>query len=133
MTYCELKDLSEIKGVTLRSLADEVNMTRTGFRSSIENQTLPISKVEALCKKIGISPNDFFSWKSNTAPQQIQTSQSERSCLVNRLIGCLNLAIIIKFCRCDYIGFLACHRPSPYRQVIFVGIWVRLGFDRTTA
>ena len=51
MTYCELKDLSEIKGVTLRSLADEVNMTRTGFRSSIENQTLPISKVEALCKK----------------------------------------------------------------------------------
>lgn len=73
MTYCELKDLSEIKGVTLQSLADEVNMTRTGFRSSIENQTLPISKVGALCKKIGISPNDFFSWKSNTAPQQIQT------------------------------------------------------------
>lgn len=73
MTYSELKDLSEIKGITLQSLAEEVDMTRSGFRSSIEKQTLPIAKVGILCNKLGISPNDFFSWKSGVVAQQIQT------------------------------------------------------------
>lgn len=73
MTYCELRDLAEIKKITIQSLADDVKMTRSGFKSSFENQSLPISKVNLLCEKLGISPNEFFGWKSNMVAQQIQT------------------------------------------------------------
>ena len=73
MTYSELKDLAEIKKITMQSLADDVKMTRTGFRTSFENQSLPISKVCLLCEKLGISPNDFFGWKTAGTTQQIQT------------------------------------------------------------
>lgn len=62
MNYNELTFLVKEKSITLSSLAKEIGMTLTGFKPAIERKTLPWEKIEALCRILGISPNEFFGW-----------------------------------------------------------------------
>lgn len=73
MTYSELKDYAEAKRISLKSIADMLDMSPRGMQQSFENQTLSIKKVISLCELLQISPNEFFGWKSNMVAQQIQT------------------------------------------------------------
>lgn len=62
MNYNELKNITKSKKIDLKDVAKEIGMKPYGFRLSIENGTLPISKVSELCRMLGISPNEFFGW-----------------------------------------------------------------------
>ena len=73
MTYSELKDCAEAKKISLKSIADMLNMSSRGMQQAFENQTLSIKKVVSLCELLQITPNDFFGWKSSVVAQQIQT------------------------------------------------------------
>ena len=73
MTYSELKDYAEVRKISLKSIADVLDMSSRGMQQSFENQTLSIKKVVALCELLRITPNDFFGWKTAGTTQQIQT------------------------------------------------------------
>ncbi len=47
-------------------------MTYAGMKTAIENQTLPIKKVNLLCKILGITPNRFFGWEDGGCASQVQ-------------------------------------------------------------
>lgn len=60
MTYTELRDITEKKGILIKSVAAAVDMTTQGLQSSIENQTIPAKKILPLCTILGITLNEFF-------------------------------------------------------------------------
>lgn len=60
MTYTELRDITEKKGILIKSVAAAVDMTTQGLQASIENQTIPAKKILPLCKILGITLNEFF-------------------------------------------------------------------------
>ena len=60
LTYSELTDICEQKKIFVKSVHSALDMTDTGFRTAIKNQSLPIKKVLPLCDLLGISVNRFF-------------------------------------------------------------------------
>ena len=73
LTYNQLVSHCEKKRILIKDIAEHLSMTPNGFKSSIEKQTLPISKVKLLCEFTGISVEDFFG-VSATEPSSIQTA-----------------------------------------------------------
>lgn len=63
MTYSELSDLCYEKRISLSSVAESANMTLRGFREGMNKQTLGIKAVVNVCKRLSISPNEFFGWE----------------------------------------------------------------------
>ena len=74
MTYNELKNITNVKNLQLKQVAEGIGMSRQGLQTSIENQTLPISKVLDLCKMLGITPNDFFGVNNETVSQSVNSN-----------------------------------------------------------
>ena len=66
MTYSELQDLCYEKKISLTSVAECANMTLRGFRVGMLNRTLQIKAIEAVCKKLNITPNQFFGWEDKS-------------------------------------------------------------------
>lgn len=60
LNYTEISDLCMRKGMLLKDLVGQLDMTLNGFRSSIDNQTLQAKKIMPLCKLLGISLAEFF-------------------------------------------------------------------------
>lgn len=63
MTYSELTDLCFKKKISLTSIAESAGMTLRGFREGMNKRTLGIKVLEAVCKRLEISPNEFLGWK----------------------------------------------------------------------
>lgn len=81
MTYSELSDLCYARKISLTSVAESANMTLRGFRDGMNNRTLGIKALEAVCKKLEISPNEFFGWEEkcstfNTTQVGVMNNQS---------------------------------------------------------
>ncbi len=72
MTYSELQRLANGKNFTLQYVAEHIDMTYRGMKTAIENQTLPIRSVCALCELLGITPNRFFGWEDGGCASQVQ-------------------------------------------------------------
>jgi len=62
MNYNELTFLAKEKKITLSQLANDIGMTLTGFRTSIEAKKLPWDKMDTLCKILDITPNELMDW-----------------------------------------------------------------------
>lgn len=62
MNYNELTFLAKEKKITMSQLANDIGMTLTGFRTSIEARKLPWEKMDILCKILQITPNELMDW-----------------------------------------------------------------------
>lgn len=60
MTYNEIKDLCETRGMPLRSVAEKLSMSPAGLQRAIQRETLPIRKVLPLCRILNITVQKFF-------------------------------------------------------------------------
>lgn len=67
MNYNELTFLAKEKKITMSQLANDIGMTLTGFRTSIEARKLPWEKMDILCKILDITPNELMDWSSVSA------------------------------------------------------------------
>ena len=67
MNYSELQDLCYKKRISLTAVAECADMTLRGFRVGMNNRTLQIRVVEAVCKKLDITPNEFFGWDGDSS------------------------------------------------------------------
>lgn len=81
MTYSELSDLCYARKISLTSVAESANMTLRGFRDGMNNRTLGIKALEAVCKRLEISPNEFLGWEEkcstfNTTQVGVMNNQS---------------------------------------------------------
>lgn len=65
MTYNELQDLCYEKRISLTSVAECADMTLRGFRLGMKNRTLAMSAVDAVCKYLCLTPNDFFGYNND--------------------------------------------------------------------
>lgn len=83
MDYNELRKICESNKITLTELASAVEMTSTGFKQAMENQTLPIKKVLPLCQFLSISVSQFFGVQNTPADMyynsQVQHSSGQRA------------------------------------------------------
>lgn len=66
MTYNQLQSLLEKKRITVKEVFEICEMSYMGFKTAMENQTLPIKKVVPLCNFLGISPNEFFGYNDDS-------------------------------------------------------------------
>ena len=62
MTYSELSDFCQDRGILLKRVAASVNMTDVGFKKSIEAQSLPIKNIIPLCTFLGITPHQLLGY-----------------------------------------------------------------------
>ena len=60
ITYKKLTDLASVQGITIEELAQSISMSRQGLNRAVTNGTLPARKIEKLCEKMGLSPNQLF-------------------------------------------------------------------------
>lgn len=60
MTYNELKNLAQSKEITIKRLAERMELSENGLKRSIENETMGFGKVKELCLILGISVSEFF-------------------------------------------------------------------------
>lgn len=67
MNYNELTFLAKEKKITMSQLANDIGMTLTGFRTSIETRKLPWEKMDILCKILDITPNELMDWPTASA------------------------------------------------------------------
>lgn len=63
MVYSEIQDLCAVRKMTVNELASLIGMTYQGLKASLNNQKMGMDKVDALCKVLRITPNEFFGWK----------------------------------------------------------------------
>lgn len=73
MTYSELQAICEKKKMQVKEVKNGLEMSYTGLRDALNKDTLPVRKIETLCKILGMSPNEFFKWgeKSGSNYEQI--------------------------------------------------------------
>ena len=81
MTYSELTDLCYVRRISLTSVAESAGMTLRGFRDGVNKRTLGIKALEAICKTLDISPNEFLGWEEkcstfNTTQVGVMNSQN---------------------------------------------------------
>ena len=62
MTYNDLSFLVKERGMSIKSLAKEIEMNSTGLKKAFEEKTLQWKRMESLCKIFGITPNQFTGW-----------------------------------------------------------------------
>jgi len=67
MNYSELYFLVNQKGFTIKSLCEQIGMTSTGFKRSIELKTFSWKSIEALCSLLSITPHQLMGWPDEKA------------------------------------------------------------------
>lgn len=66
MKYSELKSILANKEITIADFCKQLQFTRQGLQKSLDTGMFPSNKVIAACQILGISPNDFMGWPSNS-------------------------------------------------------------------
>lgn len=64
MTYNELKELIDLKNISIKNVCDTVGYTRAGLNRAITNETIDLRRIKLLCDYVRISPALFFESKS---------------------------------------------------------------------
>ncbi len=62
MDYNELSILIKRNGFTLERLCKTIGITTNGFRKGYETGSLGVRFVQAACKVLDVSPNEFIGW-----------------------------------------------------------------------
>lgn len=78
MNYNDLLKLLRANQITAKEMCDSLEMTTTGFKRSIDQQTLPIKKVIPLCKFLCISVSQFFGVQDDPK-EQYNNSLSQKT------------------------------------------------------
>lgn len=60
MNYNELKMMAESKKITIKQLAEELELSSNGLKRSIEGETMSMKTVRHLCEFMQISIAEFF-------------------------------------------------------------------------
>lgn len=60
LTYNDLTDICDKKRMTITEVADFSGMTLSGFRNAMRKSALTADKIILVCKKVEITPNQFF-------------------------------------------------------------------------
>lgn len=60
MKYSKIKKLAKDKNISLKELADKINMTEGGFFQSFRNETLKVSALEKISDVLNVPINYFF-------------------------------------------------------------------------
>jgi len=60
MNYKEVKEICDLKKVTIKELSERVGYTRQGLQSALDNDTIELRKLKLLCDTLRISPAQFF-------------------------------------------------------------------------
>lgn len=68
MKYNRLKSLLSSKEITITDFCEQIQITRQGLQKSLDNDQLPYNKVMQSCLILGITPNDFFEWETESIP-----------------------------------------------------------------
>jgi len=91
LDYSLVKALAKRQGVTIRHLAQLVEMTDNGFKMSIESGNFAAKNVILICEKLNISPNEFFGGISDSSiaisqygTQNSQTNNLSHICALER-------------------------------------------------
>lgn len=63
MNYNEFSDYCQKHNVFIKSIAEELKMTKAGLYTAIKNGTLQAKKIPVLCKALAISYDQFFDGK----------------------------------------------------------------------
>lgn len=65
MTYNDLFFLAKEKGISIKSLAKDIDMTSTGLKKAFEGKTLAWEKIESLCGIFDLTPNQLLGWTTD--------------------------------------------------------------------
>lgn len=65
MNYNDLFFLAKEKGISIKSLAKDIDMTSTGLKKAFEGKTLAWEKMESLCEIFSLTPNQLFGWPTD--------------------------------------------------------------------
>ena len=95
LSYMELMDILEAKGMSAKSLCEKMDITTNGLRKGMNNQSISMRLVDTLCKAINITPNHFFSWSDSTATQ-IQNGGAFNTQIADQGIATLQEQLRIK-------------------------------------
>lgn len=60
----KIKELSRIKGISIRQLCLKIEMTENGLNKSLKNNTLKIDTLQKIAKAFNVSVGSFFEYKS---------------------------------------------------------------------
>lgn len=65
MTYNDLFFLAKEKGISIASLAKDIDMTSNGLKKSFETKKLGWDKIESICEIFGLTPNQLLGWSTD--------------------------------------------------------------------
>ncbi len=135
MNYSELKRLADSKKIEIGLVAEHVGMTATGFKRSIDKESLPISKVLPLCDFIGISVSEFFgevapepgnyasnisgvnNQNSNVSLRILSDQLKEKDQQISRLLSLLDKATGLQLKNSDDgLPFILNNNPVGYKK-----------------
>lgn len=69
ISYQQMKLLFYSKGYSIQSICNELSISRTGLKRSIDNCSLSFNRVLLLCSVLGVTPNDIITTtKERTRP-----------------------------------------------------------------
>lgn len=60
MNYKELKEILELKKISISELCNTIGYTRAGLQRALDNQTIELRKLKLICETVRISPALFF-------------------------------------------------------------------------
>jgi len=60
MTYKQLKEILEVKNISIQDLCNTIGYTRAGLTRAIDNETIELRKLKLLCDTLRITPAQFF-------------------------------------------------------------------------
>ncbi len=60
MKYKDIQTILKCKKISFNSLAEFMDMSNKGLKYSLENETLPVSKIKKLCEILEITTSQFI-------------------------------------------------------------------------
>lgn len=63
MNYSDFKELCDARKFQVNDICCHIGMTYHGLKQGLTSGKIGSDKVVALCKVLGITPNNFFGWE----------------------------------------------------------------------
>lgn len=66
----QIKKEAAKKNVTLKQLADSINVNEDIFKAAVKNGSLSIDQLSTICRRLNIEMSEIFSKRSQSEPHQ---------------------------------------------------------------
>lgn len=83
MIYSNIESYLNKQGISKRKLAEEIGMSKNGFFSMFNNQTMTVEQLIKICEVLSISPCELFEEKNET----LNNSEAERNIHLQQLVA----------------------------------------------